>query len=249
MPWTTTTNHGRPKSITGQAGTKRSRAERGQVVSRAKAKSVTTNMREFLSWAQKHYRIDATASSRTQDGLAGICRRGPRWMHRVFSQRLDGAFHEVPVQDLRYRSKGRTSSATTRPSYMFSSRHGPQGGATHTQKTYCVDWGTYIDSVPREIYNALEATHSAFSNHNEGLADRVTRDTTITKQQIDLATRMMQDKISRLPDGDYEQSLTVQLFLDCVDRATASSTAIVSFREQPMHVKDNQTLNLKELST
>ena len=39
--------------------------------------------------------------------------------------------------------------------------------------------------------------------------------------------------------------MMVQLFLDCVDRATASSTAFASFREQPMHLKDNQTLNLR----
>ena len=37
----------------------------------------------------------------------------------------------------------------------------------------------------------------------------------------------------------------VQLFLDCSDRATASSITFVSFREQPMHFKDNQTLNLR----
>ena len=36
----------------------------------------------------------------------------------------------------------------------------------------------------------------------------------------------------------------VQFFLDCVDRATASSSAFVSFREQSMHFFDNQTLNL-----
>ena len=34
-----------------------------QVVSLAKAKSVPANMREFLSWAQRHYRIDVTAST------------------------------------------------------------------------------------------------------------------------------------------------------------------------------------------
>ena len=35
-----------------------------QVVTLTKAKSVsTTNMREFLSWAQRHYRIDVTAST------------------------------------------------------------------------------------------------------------------------------------------------------------------------------------------
>ena len=34
-----------------------------QVVSLTKAKSVPTYMREFLSWAQRHYRIDITAST------------------------------------------------------------------------------------------------------------------------------------------------------------------------------------------
>ena len=34
-----------------------------QVVSLAKAKSVPANMREFFSWAQRHYRIDVTAST------------------------------------------------------------------------------------------------------------------------------------------------------------------------------------------
>ena len=103
------------------------------------------------------------------------------------------------------------------------------------RKTFCVDSGTYIDSVPREIFNAIEATRSASSNRNEELADRVSRETTITKQPIDHATRMMLEQVSRLSDGDYEQSVMVQLFLDCVDCATASSTAFVSFREQPMH--------------
>ena len=42
-----------------------------------------------------------------------------------------------------------------------------------------------------------------------------------------------------------DQSVTVQLFLDCVDRTTASSTAFVSFREPPMHFDGNQTLSLR----
>ena len=99
--------------------------------------------------------------------------------------------------------------------------------------------------MPREIVNAFEATRSASSNRNEELADRISTDTTITEQQIDLATRMMLEQVSRLSDEDYEQSVVVQLFLGCVDRVTASSTAFVSFREQPMHFKDNQTLNLR----
>ena len=58
----------------------------------------------------------------------------------------------------------------------------------HTRKTFFVDCGTYTDSVPREIYNTLEAARSASSNRNEELADRVLKDTTITKRQLDLAT-------------------------------------------------------------
>ena len=110
----------------------------------------------------------------------------------------------------------------------------------HTRKTYCVDCGTHIGSVPRELFNALEATRPASSNRNEELADCVSRDTTITKQQIDLATRMMLEQVSRLSDGDYDQTMMVQLFLDCVDRATASSNAFVSFQEQPMHFQRHE---------
>ena len=55
----------------------------------------------------------------------------------------------------------------------------------------------------------------------------------------------MLDQISRLSDGDCEQSMAIQLFLDCIDRATTPSTALVSFREQPTHFNDNETLNLR----
>ena len=91
----------------------------------------------------------------------------------------------------------------------------------------------------------IEAARSTSQNRNDELADRVSRDTTITKQQIDLATRMMMEQVSRLPDKNYEQSMMVQLFLDCVDRATEPPAAFVSFRERPMHFDHNQTLSLQ----
>ena len=48
------------------------------------------------------------------------------------------------------------------------------GGARNTrERRNYVDCGTYIDSVPREIFNALEATLSASANCHEELADRV----------------------------------------------------------------------------
>ena len=121
----------------------------------------------------------------------------------------------LTLQDLWYHSKGRTPSTATRPSYMFSSTHGPQvDQRTHAKDILCCLWKTYSDSVSREIFSALEATRSASSNSDEELADCVSKDTTITKQQIDLATRMMLEQVSRLSDGDYEQSMAIQLFLD-----------------------------------
>ena len=65
-----------------------------QVVSLTKAKSVPTNMREFLSWAQRRYRIDVTASAveRKTGGLASV-RPCPVGCKEFFSQRLERAFH------------------------------------------------------------------------------------------------------------------------------------------------------------
>ena len=55
----------------------------------------------------------------------------------------------------------------------------------------------------------------------------------------------MLEQVSRLSDGDYEQSAMVQPFLDRADSATEPPTAFVSLREQPMHICDNETLSLR----
>ena len=55
----------------------------------------------------------------------------------------------------------------------------------------------------------------------------------------------MLEQVSRLSDWNFEQSAMFQLFLDCIDRATNSTTAFVSLRERPVHVDDNQTLSLR----
>ena len=145
-----------------------------------------------------------------------------------FSQRFDRAFHQVNVQDLRYRPKGRTS-ATAGPSYMFSSAHGSQEEqSTHAKDILCR--GSYIDSVPREIFNALEATRSASSNRFEELADRVSRDTAITKQHIDRATRMMLEQVSRC-QMEILSSQWCFNFSWIALTVTASSTVFVSFLE------------------
>ena len=199
-----------------------------------------------FSWAQRHYRIDVTASTveRKTAGLAsaGTCPGGCK----LFSRKGTNAhFARLTCKICGTVRKEERHPQRQDPA-TYSHRHTDHRESNaHTRKTNCVDCGTYIDSVPREIFNAIEATRSASSNRNEELAHRVSRDTTVTKQQIDLATRLMLEQVSRLSDGDYEQSVMVQFFLDCIDRATASSTAFVSFRRQPLHFKDNQTLNLR----
>ena len=67
-PWSTEADHRRDWNKTFKSGTYRGMLYRivlrgypKQVVSLAKAKSVPTNMREFLSWAHRRYRIDVTA--------------------------------------------------------------------------------------------------------------------------------------------------------------------------------------------
>ena len=106
-------------------------------------------------------------------------------------------------------------------------------------KHYRIDVTTFV------VERKTGGPASAQVNRIEELADRVSRDTTITNQQIDLAIRLMLQQVSRPSDGDYDQSVMVQRLLDCGDRTTASSIAFVSFREQPMHFHDNQTRSLR----
>ena len=56
---------------------------------------------------------------------------------------------------------------------------------------------------------------------------------------------MMLEQISRLSDGDYEQSVIVQFSWIASIVRPHRRQHFVSFREQPMHFKDNQTLNLR----
>ena len=76
---------------------------------------------------KRHYRIDVTASTVEfkTGGLASAdpCPGGCKDLSHNGS---DAHLIRFDVQDLWYRSEGRTSSATTRPSFTFSSTHGSQ---------------------------------------------------------------------------------------------------------------------------
>ena len=251
-PWLSETDH-----ITGwnkefKSGTYRSmlhgsalRDCQNQVVSLAKAKSVPANMRKFLSWAQRHYRIDVTAPTlQHKTGEPTSVGPSPGGCKDFTHKGSNARFIRVTCKVCRT-----VRSAERHPPWQdpasCSHRHTDHRGSNpHTRKTYFVDCETYIDSVPREICNVLEATRSASSNRDEEIANRVLKYTTITKGQLDLATRMML-KQGRVCQMDNEHSAMVQLFLDCADRATEPFTAFVSFRERPTHFDDDQTLSLR----
>ena len=87
----------------------------------------------------------------------------------------------------------------------------------------------YIAPAPAETYAAPAGDRRCGKNAQH--LRTVMKSSTIMKRQLDLATRLMLEQISRLSDVDFEQSAMLQLFLDCVDRATVPSTALVSFHE------------------
>ena len=256
---------GERRPITGQDGTKRSRAERivvccmelfcatypKQVVSLTKAKSVPTNMREFLSWAQRHYRIDVTASTveRKTGGLAsaGICWRVLRWMQ--------GDSHNGSnAHSIRLTCK---VCGTVRREERHPIRHDKvqlhtlidtwiTGKATDTRERRIVSIVEPALILLRVRSSTLSRQHVQLTpNRNEESADRASRDNddhettnrSFDKDDAGTSLTVVRWRLRAVND--------VQFFLDYVDRATVTSTAFVSFREQPMHFKDNQTLNLR----
>ena len=196
-----------------------------QVVSLAKAKSVLMK--------QRKYRIDVTASTVERKtcgpASAGACPRECKdFLTKIRTRTSLGARSVVP-----FRGKNVIRHDKTRLHVLIDTW--TTGEATHTRARHTVSTGIYIDSVLLEIHSALETTRSASSNLNEELADRVSRDT-ITKQQIDLATRLMLEQVSRLSDGDYDQSVAIQLFLDCIDRVKPRHQLLLFRSERNPHI-------------
>ena len=146
-----------------------------QVVSLVKAKSVLANMREFLSCAQRYYRIDVTASSvqrkTCEPTSVGPCPGGCKYFtHKGSNARSIRVTCKVcgtVRSEERHTPRQDPASCSHRHTDHWRSN-------AHTRKTYCVDCGTYTDSVPREIHNVLEATRVAPSNRDEELAKSCT---------------------------------------------------------------------------
>ena len=145
-----------------------------QVVSLVKVKSVPANAREFLSWAQRHWRIDVAASTverKTGEPTSvgpcpGGCKNSTHRGSNAHFIRVTCKVCGTVWSEERHPPRPDPASCSHRHTDHRESD-------AHTRKTYCADRGTYMDSVPREIHNTLEAGRLASSNRDEELAHRV----------------------------------------------------------------------------
>ena len=185
-------------------------------------------MRYFLSWTQKHYRIDATTSTiqrKTGEPTSvDPCPNG----RKEFSHKGSKVYFVRPTRKIHGTVRKELRMPLLYPASCSQRHTDHRESNVHTRKTHLVDRGTCIDSVPCKIYNVHKTTRSASSNRDGALAEHVLKDTTITKRQLAFAARMMLEQVSRLSEGDYTQSTMLQLSLDCVDRATEHSSQSVS---------------------
>ena len=166
------------------------------VVSLIKVESVPGSMRGFLSWTHKHHRVDATTSSlqRNTGEPTSVVQRPSGCKEFSHKGSKEHFFRSTCKIRGTVRQERRTPRLDSTPCPQRHTDH--RESNLHTKRIYRVDRGIYIDSAPREIYDACKAAHSATSNRDGGLADRVLKDTTITKRQLDLVARMMLEQVS-----------------------------------------------------
>ena len=114
-----------------------------------------------------------------------------------------------------------------------------------TERTYRIDRRTYVGPAPSNIHDEYKAVRSASPDCDGEPTDHVPKDTMTTEQQLDLATRMVLEQVLLLSDGDYKQSIMLQLPLHCVDGTAELNTAFGSIRERTEHSEENKIPSLR----
>ena len=95
-----------------------------------------------------------------------------------------------------------------------------RGSNKQVKKTYCLDCGTYIDSVAQSIAKTTP-DNPWISEEEQTLLDRVGDHNTIKRDVILAAVTLMHHEASKLETGDYTLLRAGTLFLDCCDRSVA----------------------------
>ena len=97
------------------------------------------------------------------------------------------------------------------------------------RKTYCIDCGTYIDSIAQSIAKTIDKSSNPWiSTEEQALLDRVGEHDSISKSHAVAAAELMLAECKKLEPGEYSPLSIGNLFIDCADRALgAESTAMV----------------------
>ena len=110
-----------------------------QVVSLAKAKSVPTNMREFLSWTQTQYRSDVTASTVERKAGAPASTRTCPGGCKDFSHKVSNAHSTRLTCKICTVRKEECHQQRQDPATCSHRHTDHRGSNAHTRKTYCID--------------------------------------------------------------------------------------------------------------
>ena len=96
-----------------------------------------------------------------------------------------------------------------------------RGSNKWVTKTYCLDCGTYIESVPKVIVLDDEPV---LSEEEKILINAINEHDVISFEQVIRASDLMLAEVRRVPNGRYTLTSIAKMFVDCADRAITSPT-------------------------
>ena len=115
-------------------------------------------------------------------------------------------------------------NAPTQDPDSFPHRHTDHRGSNkHVRKTFCIDCGTYMDSVSRDLAKELQDENPWRSKEEQILIDSVSDHEHISREQAIWAAKMLVVDCEQLEPGDYTMLSLANMFIDCRDRAIAAS--------------------------
>ena len=96
------------------------------------------------------------------------------------------------------------------------------------RKTFCRDCGVYTDVISRGLHQSLERVRQtlATASYDETqVLGKAMTTTPISAEVIKKASAFLNQDVAALEPGMYKVSDTVNMWLDCLDRAQQAATA------------------------
>jgi hypothetical protein len=115
------------------------------------------------------------------------------------------------------------NAPTLEPEECPHKRTNHQGSNKYVKKTFCLDCGTYIDSVTRDLAKELSDETPWRSKEEQVLLDSVSDHEHISREQAIEAAKLMVVECEQLAEGNYTMLSIANMFLDCGDRAITAS--------------------------